>query len=158
MKYVMVPFSEHMAVQLAALTRAAIRDVGSAKYSPDQVDAWAARHPNAERFLERHSKGDILSVVIDATEEPVAYSLMEPDGHVDMLYCHPNHTKQGLADWLLSAVEQDARHTGLNRLYTEASELARPAFERAGYAVQHRRDFEVDGVAIHNYAMEKHLD
>ncbi|MBB3032974.1 hypothetical protein [Alteriqipengyuania lutimaris] len=55
---------------------------------------------------------------------------------------------------------------GATRLYTEASELARPAFERAGYHgaferagyhVSHRRDFEVDGVAIHNFAMEKVL-
>ena len=30
-------------------------------------------------------------------------------------------------------------------------------FERAGYTVLQRRDFEVHGVAIHNYAMEKEL-
>ena len=50
----------------------------------------------------------------------------------------------------------------MSRLYTEASELARPAFERAGYVMQHPRDFTIehDGreVAIHNYAMEKPLD
>ena len=42
-----------------------------------------------------------------------------------------------------------------------ASEIARPVFGRAGYAVLHRQDFAIpfeDGeVPIHNYAMEKHL-
>ncbi len=75
-----------------------------------------------------------------------------------MLYGHPDHTRKGLAERLLEAAEGDAVKLGVSRLYTEASELARPAFERAGYVVQHRRDFEVDGVPIHNYAMEKHLD
>ena len=78
-----------------------------------------------------------------------------------MLYCHPEHTRRGLADKLLAASEQYARKRKLRHLYTEASELARPAFERAGFVVQHRRDFDIEhdgkAVAIHNYAMEKPL-
>jgi putative acetyltransferase len=50
---------------------------------------------------------------------------------------------------------------GLTRLYTEARELARSVFERAGYAVTARRNFTIsfEGRAIpsHNYAMEKQL-
>ncbi len=78
-----------------------------------------------------------------------------------MLYCHPDHTRRGLAEQLLAVAEQCARLDGMHRLYTEASELARPVFKSSGYVVQHRRDFmiEHDGtdVAIHNYAMEKRL-
>ncbi len=78
-----------------------------------------------------------------------------------MLYCHPDHTGRGLAEQLLAVAEQCARLEGIQRLYTQASELARPVFERAGYVMQHRRNFliEHDGieVAIHNYAMEKRL-
>lgn len=74
-----------------------------------------------------------------------------------MLYCHPDHTRRGLADELLGHAEAYARSLGLSRLFTEASELARPAFERAGYKRQHRRDFEIEGVPIHNYAMQKFL-
>jgi putative acetyltransferase len=87
----------------------------------------------------------------------VAYSVLEPDGHLDRLYSHPEHTRRGLAGRLLAAAEEDARALGLARLFTEASILARPSFERAGYVVTHRRDFEIDGVPIHNYAMEKLL-
>jgi putative acetyltransferase len=45
-----------------------------------------------------------------------------------------------------------ARQRHLARMLTEASELARPVFARAGYRLLHRRD-----VPIHNCAMEKHL-
>jgi putative acetyltransferase len=55
----------------------------------------------------------------------------------------------------------DARRAGIGRLFTEASELARPVFERAGYALLHRRDFTIamgdEHIPIHNYAMEKAL-
>lgn len=122
---------------------------------------WAARHPGPERFLKRVSSGHLIWVAVDRNDKPVAYALLEPDadheGHLDMLYCHPAHTRQGLADALLARAEEQARTLELKRLYTEASELARAAFERAGYRATHRRDFELDGVAIHNYAMEKLL-
>ena len=76
-----------------------------------------------------------------------------------MLYCRPQHARQGLAEALLEMAEEAALAQGLPRRYTEASELARAAFERAGYAVQHRRDFTIEGpdgeVSIHNYATEK---
>jgi len=158
MVYSVRPFDIADAQALADLTLAAIQSIGSRRYSPEQTAAWASRHPGPGRFLERHEGGSIILVAADETDRPVAYSLLEPDGHLDMLYGHPDHTRQGLAERLLAAAEAHAIKLGVARLYTEASELARPAFERAGYVVQHRRDFEVDGVPIHNYAMEKHLD
>ena len=82
---------------------------------------------------------------------------MQQDGHLDHLYIAPDHTRSGLGDRLLADAERHARQIGSQRLFTEASDLARPAFERAGYSVTHRRDFAIDGVAIHNWAMEKAL-
>lgn len=87
----------------------------------------------------------------------VAYALLEPDGHLDMLYCASAHAGRGLAARLLSHADEQARSIGVTRLYTEASELARKPFERAGYTVIERRDFELRGIPIHNYAMEKVL-
>jgi putative acetyltransferase len=155
------PFRTSDAEALAALTLAAIRVTGQRAYTPDQVAAWAARHPGPERFIASAAKGDTILVAVDAGDRPIAYVLTEPDGHVDMLYCHPDHTGRGVAGMLVGAAEAEARSSGIERLYTEASELARPVFERAGFAVLHRRDFAIahDGhdVAIHNYAMEKRL-
>ena len=83
--------------------------------------------------------------------------LLQTDGHLDHLYLHPDHTRRGLAERLLDTAETFARDGGIKRLFSEASGLARPAFERAGYTMTHRRDFSVDGVSIHNWAMEKPL-
>lgn len=161
MAYTIRPFCAGDAAALAALTLDAIRAVGSARYSPEQVAVWSARHPGPQRFLERTASGHSIFVAADSDDMPVAYALLEPDGHLDMLYCHPDHTRRGLADELLAHAEQQANSAAITRLYTEASELARPAFERAGYTVMHRRDFEIsDGesrVPIHNFAMEKRL-
>ncbi|WP_435417675.1 GNAT family N-acetyltransferase [Parerythrobacter aurantius] len=162
MTYVLRPYRHADAHALAAVTLAAIRQVGAVAYTPEQVAAWAARHPGPGRFVERVERGATILVAAGKNDIPVAYALLEVvdgrSGHLDMLYCDPGHTRQGLADRLLAASEEEARSRELVRLFTEASELARPAFARAGYAVTHRRDFEIDGVPIHNYAMEKMLD
>lgn len=156
-------FRQSDANDLVRVTCAAIETIGRAGYSAAQVAAWAARHPDAERFLARARSGALIWIATDTPDKAVAYCLLEPPvegrAHLDMLYCDPAHTRKGLADLLLAQAEQHARQSGCEAIYTEASELARAAFERAGYLVTQRRDFaiEYDGksVPIHNYAMEK---
>ncbi|MFL0670540.1 MAG: GNAT family N-acetyltransferase [Erythrobacter sp.] len=154
-------FRDSDAASLAALTVAAIRTIGPRGYSAAQVAAWAARHPGPERFIASAAKGDAILVAVDADDRPLAYVLTESDGHVDMLYCHPDHSGNGAASMLLGLAEAEARKAGVAALFTEASELARPVFARAGYSLLHRRDFTIvhasADVAIHNYAMEKQL-
>lgn len=155
------PMREDDAPAVSALTLAAIRVTGPRGYTPAQIDAWAARHPGPERFIARAAKGDLIRLAVSAADEPLAYYLLETDGHLDMLYCHPDHTGRGLARLLLAEAELAARALEIPRLFTEASELARPVFERAGYRLVARRDFAIPfagrEVAIHNYAMEKRL-
>ncbi|MEP3051307.1 MAG: GNAT family N-acetyltransferase [Erythrobacter sp.] len=150
-------FRDQDAPALGHITREAIRVIGPHAYSLEQVEAWSARHTDERSFLKRDQAGATIIVATDERDEAVAYTLIEPDGHLDMLYCHPAYSGKGIANELLSAAENLAQSNDVTRLYTEASELARPAFERAGYTVRHRRDFEIQGVSIHNYAMEKQL-
>jgi putative acetyltransferase len=154
-------FRDSDAASLAALTLASISRLGPLAYSPQQIAAWAARRPGPARFITSAAKGDTILVAVAADDMPIAYVLTEDDGHVDMLYCHPDHAGNGVAGLLLRSAEREARNAGSTRLFSEASELARPVFTRAGYTLLHRRDFAIPGadgdVAIHNYAMEKRL-
>ena len=163
MAYSLRPFRSDDASRLTEIFVQAVRTIGPHGYSLEQVAAWAARSPAAEaHILERAAQGQWIMVATDENDVAVAYALLEKDGHLDHLYCHPQHTRNGLADALLKAAESKARSWLCARMYTEASELARAAFERAGYKVTHRRDFTIDHdgqhVPIHNYAMKKTLN
>lgn len=145
---------------IAALTLAAIRGTGLLAYTPEQVAAWSARY-SVQHLLDGAARGDVILVAAGPDDAPLAYAVLEERGHLDMLYCHPEHGGKGLGFALLEAAEAAARAQGVGRLFTEASELARPVFARAGYAEIARRDFTIPfegrAVAIHNYAMEKLL-
>jgi putative acetyltransferase len=160
MDYTIRPFRQGDAEAIAALTLAAIRVTGLAAYSEAQVAAWAARY-SAARLHGGAAQGNVILLAADAGDRAAAYTVLEPDGHLEMLYCHPDHAGRGLALRLLAEAEAAARDRGIARLFTEASELARPVFARAGYGLLHRREFTIGPaeapVAIHNYAMEKQL-
>ena len=82
---------------------------------------------------------------------------VEADGHIDLLYGAPDVGGQGVARLRLETAEALAAARGVARLYAESSETARPVFERLGFKVIARRDFDVAGVPIHNWAVEKTL-
>lgn len=148
-------FAEGDAPALSALCRASILRLGSRCYSPEQIRAWHDRAPLPKIYPQRVASGAKIFVSETEAGAIAAYALLEPDGHLDRLFCHPDHARHGHASKLLEHVDREAQLLGLARLFTEASEVARPVFVRAGYTVEHRRDFEMSGVAIHNYAMAK---
>ena len=152
------PFRPADAPQLARIFHAAVHQVAALHYSREQVEAWAPGVPEPEGFLERGADGRILLVAADEADAPLAYGDLEPDGHIDHLYCRPDVAGTGVAAALYDRLEAAARDQGIGRLFVEASEPARRFFLRRGFAVIERRDVDLGGVAIHNFAMEKVLD
>lgn len=151
------PYRADDAPSMARLYYDAVRALGPRGYSPAQVAAWAPRPLDPIDVLNRAADGRATLVAADADDRAVAYVDLEADGHIDHLYCHPDFAGRGVASRLLEAVIARAVETGITALHVEASELARPVFERHGFTVNRRRDFEVRGVPIHNYAMRREL-
>ena len=145
------------ATRMEDIFRRAVHRIGSTFYSEDQVAAWGGPRVTAERLDALYNDGRATFIAEDETGCAIAFCDLEADGHIDMLYCDPAFARRGIATGLLAAAEETARAQGTTRLFTEASEAARPVFERAGFTVLHRRDLEIDGVAIHNWAMVKRL-
>ncbi|VWX52094.1 GNAT family N-acetyltransferase [Novosphingobium sp. 9U] len=148
------PGDEHALrdIHLASITK-----VGPLAYNPAQVAAWATKTREASEWLEWHDYGDRITIAFAENGAPAAFTLLEADGHLDMLYCHPDHVRQGHALRLVEEASAFGRSQGLSTITTDASELARPVFLAAGYQVDERQDFLLDGVPIHNYAMSKDL-
>lgn len=149
------PYQAADAPVLSALYEASVRNLGARDYSAAQIDAWASLTPTAEALDGRMRDGRTRLVAL--ADGIAGFIDVEPDGHIDLLYVAPAAAGHGVARTLLETAEALAPLTGAARLYAEASETARPVFERLGYLVVARRDFEVAGVPIHNWAVEKPL-
>jgi len=151
------PFQQGDEARLALLFHAAIHQVAALHYSPEQVNAWAPRVPDPARFLARGTDGRTLLLAVDEADEPLAYGDVEADGHIDHLFCRPDVAGTGVTAQLYEALEEAARSRSISMLFTEASEPAKRFFAKRGFEVIERRDFEINGVPIHNFRMEKRL-
>jgi len=149
------PYQSSDAAALSALYEASVRGLGARDYAPAQIEAWASLAPSADDLDGRMADG--RSRLVAVTKDIAGFIDMEVDGHIDLLYVAPDATGLGVARTLLETAEALAPLSGARRLYAEASETARPVFERLGFSVIARRDFEVAGVPIHNWAVEKTL-
>ena len=149
------PYQTDDVAGLAALSRTSVRNIGRRDYTDSQVQAWAPDLIDHDAFARRCTA---KSTWIAECERRIAgFSDIEPDGHVDMLYVHPDFQRRGVARALLAHIERLARTQGLDRLYTEASTTARPVFEAIGFRVLAPQTVIVRGVSMTNYRMEKWL-
>lgn len=141
---------------LAALFHASVHETGIRDYSPGQVAAWSPAKPDPERYLRLAQSRTIL-VAVDDNSQVIGYGELEPDGHIDHLYCRPDRVGTGVGSAIYAAIEDFAKRASIGLLFVEASEGARRLFERRGFGVDARNDFTIEGVAIHNYRMSKSI-
>ena len=151
------PYTPDDAPALVALFHAAVHEIARIYYSQAQVNAWAPEVPDVGHFRARAADGRTLLVAVDEEDRPLAYGDLEEDGHIDHLFCRPDAAGTGVTAALYAALEAAARARGIGLVYVDASEPARRFFERRGFDMVGRRDFEIAGVAIHNFEMEKTL-
>ena len=149
------PYAPDDAEAVSELRWRSVRHIGPRAYSAEQIAAWLPEPDGVAKTRARCEDGRQVWLAVSDNGTIMGVTDLEPDGHVDTLYVDPDHAGRGVGSALLAHVDLAAKDTGMPRLYTEASELAAPVFERAGYSRDGRRDFDLRGVRIHNYAMSK---
>lgn len=140
---------------LAALFHAAVHALPDALYGPAAREAWAPTPPDAEAFARRIRRAPPLLALEDG--QPVGFMTLEPDGHLDLAYVHPDHQRRGVASALHARLLEDARRAGLARVHTEASRAARPFFEARGWVARGVEAVERAGVPLERWRMDQRL-
>lgn len=157
MKVTIRTYERRDAADLAEIFFSSVRQVALSDYTARQAAAWAPEQPTPDQMHETACDGRLTLVAANEHDRAVAYIDLEPDGHIDHLFCAPEAAGHGIASRLCEAAEAAARKQGISRLFTEASELARRVFDRKGFVVLERQDMVLRGVPIHNYRMTKKL-
>lgn len=140
---------------LIAIFTRAVRETAIRDYSPEQLRAWAPDRPDRDAWAARRTSRPTF--IAEAGGAAAGFTDLEPDGHIDMMFVHPDHQGRGVAAALLAHVEAQARKAGLSRIFTEASLTARPFFARHGFIVISEQQVPVRGEVLTNFRMEKYL-
>lgn len=153
--YALRPFLPADAPLLAEIFRASIAGLTSEDYDDAQRDAWASAADDEQAFAERF--GRELTLVATVEGSPIGFLSMEGPDKIDLLYVHPAVAGQGVGGMLVDAVEKLTAARGAKALTVDASETARPFFEKRGYVGQQRNTVMRGGEWLANTTMEKRL-
>jgi putative acetyltransferase len=129
----------------------AVRETAAKDYNEAQIQAWS-QADRSRWEIRRLSRPTWIAIV---EGNPAGFTDLEPNGHLDMLFVHPDYNGKGVATVLLQTVEEAARKQNLPRIFTEASITAKPFFEKRGFTVITSQLVETRGQVLQNFQMEK---
>ena len=139
----------------AEIFRSSIEELAAEDYDEEQRQAWASRADDEAAFGARLGEALTLLAVIDGTIAGFA-SLKGPE-EIDILFVDPEFARQGVGRALVEALTKLAQARGAKRLTVEASDVARPLFDRQGFSAQKRNLVRVGDQWLANTTMTKTL-
>jgi putative acetyltransferase len=149
------PYLPADAKRCAEIFRVSIEELAAEDYNADQREAWASRADDEEAFAARLTSALTLLAVIDG--EIAGFASLKGGEEIDMLFVDPECARQGVGRALVDAFTKLAQARGAKRLTTEASDVAKPLFERQGFTAQKRNLVRVGDQWLANTTMTKTL-
>jgi putative acetyltransferase len=140
---------------MLALFGRSVRELASRDYAPEQLAAWAPELPDVDGWSKRLSNQMVF--VCENQGEIAGFVSVESDGHLDLLYVHPEAQRRGVASVLWGRILEWATASKLTNVSTEASITARPFFEHCGFRVVRSQTVQARGVSMSNFRMERAL-
>ncbi len=124
-------------------------------YSHEQIAAWAslASLPGLFDSCLKDGRGWLL-IQGKAVE---AFAVRFPSDRLALLYCRGRSSRKGFATKLLQKIESDARHEGIENLFTEASLLSYPLLIKCGWTKYSIQNILISGISFYRYQMTKRL-
>ncbi len=148
-------YSADRSDEIADLFHASVHAIEPAVYTPEEKAAWAPTPIDYGRWRVRLDEKRPFLAIID--DRVAGFIELEADGHIDCAYTHPDFQRRGVASALYAHLLKEAEARKLERLYVEASHVAKPFFEHRGFSVVKANHVDRNGVAMVNFTMETYL-
>jgi putative acetyltransferase len=149
------PYLPADARRCAEIFRSSIEELAADDYDEDQREAWASRGDDEQAFAARLGEALTLLAVIDGAV--AGFATLKGADQIDMLFVDPKFARQGAGRALVEALTKLAQARGAKRLTVEASDVAKPLFERQGFTSQQRNLVRVGDQWLANTTMTKTL-
>lgn len=140
---------------LADMFVASVMELGADDYGEEELAAWASAAEDEEAFGQRLKP--MLTLIAFLDGEPAGFVSLKGNSAVDMLYVAPDRAGQGVGTALVKAIEALAVGRGAKMLSADASDMAKPLFEKLGFVAQRRNTVDLGGVWLANTTLTKKL-
>ena len=149
------PYLPADARRCAEIFRSSIEELAADDYDEDQREAWASRADDEQTFGAR--LGEALTLLAVIAGAVAGFATLKGADQIDMLFVDPKFARQGAGRALVEALTKLAQARGAKRLTVEASDVAKPLFERQDFTSQQRNLVRVGDQWLANTTMTKTL-
>ncbi|MCP5450893.1 MAG: GNAT family N-acetyltransferase [Gammaproteobacteria bacterium] len=150
------PYTSSDLESVAHLFTASIHGLAIGHYDATQRATWALQPPDLSEWNERLN--GLHTVVAENDDNELAGFLSYAmNGYIGLLYVSPRYPRRGVASLLYREIESALLLAGIEALFTEASLVARPFFQRQGFLIVEEQIVSRRGIAFRRYAMRKSI-
>lgn len=132
-----------------------IREVCSADYNPEQIQAWISGFEDEHRWKDILADQYVIVAIIE--KEIIGFATLKEGNYLDYLYVHRNYQARGIARQLYKEIEEEALRGGQPSLSADVSITARPFFEKMGFILRKAQKVRRRGVQFTTYKMLKEI-
>lgn len=140
--------------QVKRVFKDAVLNIGTHAYSEEQVHSWAA-FADDPMFEDQLKEG--VTFVAEENDEIVGFGQLHPLNHIALLYVDSRHAHKRIGSALARRLERHAEDCGMKAISVEASKIAKPFFEKQGFAVLDKEVIDRHGVELERYLMHKRI-
>ena len=149
------PYLPADAKRCAEIFRLSIEELAADDYNEEQREAWAARADDEPAFGAKLSGALTLLALIDGAV--AGFASLKGADFIQMLFVDPEFARQGVGRTLVEALTKLAAARGATTLTVEASDAAKPLFDKLGFVAQKRNLKRVGDQWLANTTMTKSL-
>jgi putative acetyltransferase len=149
------PYLPADAKRCAEIFRSSIEELAADDYDEQQREAWASRADDEKAFGAKLASELTLLAMIEGAI--AGFASLKGAEEIDMLFIDPEFARQGVGRTLVDALTKLAEARGAKRLTAEASDVAKPLFERLGFTAQQRNLVRMGDQWLANTTMTKAL-
>lgn len=124
-------------------------------YTPAQLDAWASKNINNDKWNKSLSEN--YTIVVESDGVIIGFGDLDDKGYFNRLFVHKNFQRRGIARLIECEIEKYAKAKNITLITTEASITAKPFFEQCGYRVIKQQNIERGGQILINFLMKKKI-
>jgi putative acetyltransferase len=141
--------------EILQLFKETIEVINAKDYSPEQIIVWKNGASKKERWLKKISEQYFLLAEVD--NKLAGFGSITHDGYLDFMYVSKDHQNMGVASKIYDNLEEFAMANEFDKIISDVSITAKFFFERKGFEIVQEQQVEIEGIALTNYKMQKHL-
>jgi len=149
------PYRPGDAPGMKAVHNASVRSLAK-DYLPAQLEAWSPMD-SAIADWEGSIEGNIVYVAVEG-DVIIGFGDITPDCYLYRLYVAPGNSRKGIGSKLLSALEREARASGMVEIILDSSLSAVGFYKRHGYKEVQKNRIMIGDAVLDAVRMEKKLD